>query len=716
MFASIKGYYNRPRLHSALGCLTPELAELQAAYPDISLFRGRITTRHSSQEGENDSEGEVAVGVTEVIDGGPHPPKARLALRVGVTGHRPNKLGADHTTIAARVHEVLSAIKAAVLDVHHRAEPIGCYRHDSPLLRVVSPLAEGADRIVASEGGKLGFELQVVLPFAREEYERDFETADSKDEFNELLKQSRATLTLDGKRAAPAAVDMAAEDKVAADKAAEDRAYRACGLTVLRQCDVLIAIWDGQQPEGGAGTGAIVAEALRRGLLVVWIDTRDSSAEPQWLTKIETADQSGTPRTRALALLLDRLGEVLLPPDQDQHDAAGGGHEDKPLSLHKYFAERWPNRCLLAWAYTLFVVFFLRRWIRPWCKMPTFAQRMAEEAGKTAALGPLAPHYVWADQLANYYGGQHRGGYVLCFSLAPLAILFAMLPVVVTDHFVTCVSAVLSVLPVELNEKSVRHGIEIVSAAAEFVTLCVIVLLVWRGQRLRWHDKWLEYRFLAEQLRLTGMLAPLGRVPRSIRVPVHHEFADPDNSAASWYFRAVLREAGLIVAHDGDLHPYRLASDVVLPLLHDQVQYHDTISRRYARVAHRLHVIHIWLFSITIGVVALHLVEQLSHAPGEHRSWLEGLLEKFLTFLAVVLPAFGASFAARATQGEFHRLAERSAGMEVRLKRIADEITAAPELSTTELGDRAVAAAELMLQEVLDWKVLFLARPLDLPA
>ncbi len=613
---------------------------------------------------------------------GDHPPRPRLALRIGVTGHRPNKLRAVEAAVAAAVHTALGAIRAAVLDVHARAETIGCYRHDSPLLRVVSPLAEGADRIVASEGGKLGFELQVVLPFAQQDYERDFATETSKTEFRELLAKSTATLTLDGNRDIPLA---------------RDRAYRDCGLTVLRQCDVLIAIWDGQPAEGkgDAGTGAIVNDALRRGLLVVWIDTRDPSAEPRWLTKIETADRSGTPHTDALEALLDRLGEVLLPPDEKEHESADGGHEDRALSWRAYFAEGWPNRCPLAWAYTLFVALFSRRWIRPWCKMPTFAQRMAEDDSATSALGPLNPHYLWADQLANYYGGLHRGGYVLCFSLAPLAVALAAVPAV----FQPC-----------------KTWVALLIAFIELGVLVWIVTLVRRGQHRRWHDKWLEYRFLAEQLRLMGMLAPLGRVPRSIRVPVHHDFADPDDSAASWYFRAVLREAGLIVPHDGDLHPYRLASDVVVPLLRDQVQYHDKISRRYARVAHKLHVIHIWLFGFTIGAVALHLVEQLSHAAGWHSSWLDRLSGKWLTLLAVVLPAFGASFAARSTQGEFHRLAERSAGMAARLKRIADDIEAMPDPSAAELGDRAVAAAELMLEEVLDWRVLFLARPLDLPA
>ena len=325
--------------------------------------------------------------------------------------------------------------------------------------------------------------------------------------------------------------------------------------------------------------------------------------------------------------------------------------------------------------------------------MPAFAQRIAEEDNVASALGPLTPHYVWADQLANLYGGLHRGGYVLSFSLAPLAIVFAVLPPLMTNHWLTAVCAV-----------------------AELGTLGVIVGIVRRGNRHRWHDKWLEYRFLAELLRQMKMLAPLGRVPRAIRVPVHHDFADPDDSAASWYFRAVLREAGLIVANGGDVHPHRLASDVVLPLIQDQVNYHNKVSERYARVAHALHEVHIWLFWITIGAVAIHLIEQLNHFFGLHIPLPEYIPGKLLTFLAVVLPAVGASFAARATQGEFRRLAERSAGMTVRLQRIAAEITAARALSATELGDRAVEAAELMLDEVLDWRVLFLARPLDLPA
>ena len=43
---------------------------------------------------------------------GDHPPRPRLALRIGVTGHRPNKLRAVEAAVAAAVHTALGAIKA----------------------------------------------------------------------------------------------------------------------------------------------------------------------------------------------------------------------------------------------------------------------------------------------------------------------------------------------------------------------------------------------------------------------------------------------------------------------------------------------------------------------------------------------------------------------------------------------------------------------------
>ncbi len=78
-------------------------------------------------------------------------------------------------------------------------------------MRLVSALAEGADRMAAQAALDLGERLEVVLPFAQKEYERDFETAESRQEFRALLGRASAVITRDG------------------DKKDRPRSYEACG-------------------------------------------------------------------------------------------------------------------------------------------------------------------------------------------------------------------------------------------------------------------------------------------------------------------------------------------------------------------------------------------------------------------------------------------------------------------------------------------------------
>ena len=112
------------------------------------------------------------------------------------------------------------------------------YRADPPQLRVVSSLAEGADRIVAQEALALGYELDCPLPFERFEYERDFADQASIAEYRALLAKARSVLELDGTREV-------AERQTAA--------YQAAGLATLDHADLLIAIWDGGEARGAGG-------------------------------------------------------------------------------------------------------------------------------------------------------------------------------------------------------------------------------------------------------------------------------------------------------------------------------------------------------------------------------------------------------------------------------------------------------------------------------
>ncbi|MHB8574733.1 MAG: hypothetical protein ACYDCQ_05315 [Dehalococcoidia bacterium] len=169
---------------------------------------------------------------------------ARPAFCVGVTGHRPNRLrNADMAELRGRIHECLAIVGRTVSEPAERRRP----------LAVISPLAEGADRLVAEEGLGLGFALHALLPFNRDEYERDFADPKSCRQFRQLLTQAETIEELAGSR-----------------QGGPD-AYAEVGRVVLDLSNLLIAVWDGRAARGDGGTGQIVFEAIHRGLLTIWI-------------------------------------------------------------------------------------------------------------------------------------------------------------------------------------------------------------------------------------------------------------------------------------------------------------------------------------------------------------------------------------------------------------------------------------------------------------
>lgn len=154
---------------------------------------------------------------------------------IGVTGHR---ILTELEKINTGIEEALSSIERAFPD---------------QTLAVMSSLAEGADRLVAQTILKRpDATLIVPLPLPQADYETDFETAESKNEFQELLKSASEVIEM------PAT-------------ATRNEAYEAAGKYVLENCDVLLTIWDGQGAQGQGGTGEIVSLARERGLPIAWI-------------------------------------------------------------------------------------------------------------------------------------------------------------------------------------------------------------------------------------------------------------------------------------------------------------------------------------------------------------------------------------------------------------------------------------------------------------
>ncbi len=170
-----------------------------------------------------------------------------MSLTIGVTGHR---ILAEQEKIAAGVDAALERIVA---------------RYPDRRLVALSALAEGADRLVVERIlRRSGAGLRALLPLPRAQYLADFGTERSRREFLDLLARAEEVVEL-------------------SPGATREASYEAVGIQVVDQCDVLIAIWDGEDAQGQGGTGAIVERARARGVPLAWVragNRRPSTLEP----------------------------------------------------------------------------------------------------------------------------------------------------------------------------------------------------------------------------------------------------------------------------------------------------------------------------------------------------------------------------------------------------------------------------------------------------
>lgn len=159
---------------------------------------------------------------------------------VGVTGHRPHRL-ADTPALRNEIDALLEKLAT---------------QHKDKCMVIVSPLAEGTDRIVARMAMEHhGYQLMVPLPLPWELYETDFDDA-SRMEFAELLGRSERYFELPLRFGT---AEMLATRIDGQPNPERDSQYALVGAFLSQFCDELIAVYDGQPAAGEGGTGQVVA-------------------------------------------------------------------------------------------------------------------------------------------------------------------------------------------------------------------------------------------------------------------------------------------------------------------------------------------------------------------------------------------------------------------------------------------------------------------------
>jgi hypothetical protein len=482
-------------------------------------------------------------------------PCPRLTFRVGVAGAR--KLPPQEMErLRSEIRDVLELVRGEVtrLSQEEAAGKIYAPAGDANPLRLLSPLAEGADRRVAEAALELGYALHAPLPFPQAVYEQDF--SETIEHFRELLAKGEV-FELDGEAGAFA-----------------PESYREVGRYVVRNCDLLIALWDGGREAGPGGTAEIVRYAAAARVPVWRIDPK-GAARPSFIDSPKLLRSGGATGEAATEGLKRYLKSVLLPPD-----AAPAGHKgmfatlaraaaklggsDGLSPLDEYLAEEAPAPSFFGGAYG-----FLTRRVMPKAKrvVPPL-----EDPSDAAEQWWLA-HYLAADRVAIGEGDSYRSSYVWIALFAFVALAGA---------------AAAFVLPHALERYVAAVHVEAILIVVEVFALAAIVLVVTASHARRWHEKWIAYRLLAELCRKQYVLSSVGRVlPSSEAFRAAEASEAPRDAWVACWFGALQRAAPLPT---GALAAERKqgALDLALSLVAEQSAYHDNCATRYEAAARKL--------------------------------------------------------------------------------------------------------------------------------
>jgi len=569
-------------------------------------------------------------------------------LAIGVAGHR-RIATEDEPAVAAALAALLTQINEAFRKIVAAERPL--FSGAEPMLRVVGTAAEGSALLAAHAARKLGAEVACILPFAPDEYERDFSTPAARALARTIVGEAQAVFVLPGRH---------------------DEGARACeraNNAVLANIDLLVAVWNGARADGRAGTGDMVQAAVDFGVPVIVIPLpfppplagagRVGARTPPKLLLAPGDDQLEHPIATDLAGapldgLAGLLRDIVAPPSG----------ADKRQGLADLYGEQ-PGRQPRRFEYPLLLKMFAVDRVQ----VRSVVERSEEitEPAPTPALAELRRRTETIYGLGGYYGRLFRSSNASAFLLIILAALFSATLMILFNVF-----------GIWIFGQMLVTGLVLLDAAI--------------GAKRLWHERWLDYRLLAERLRCLSFLHPLGLgLDRA-----SGRAWERKQSWVEWYVRRSERALG---APAGEMRPEHVAhaarrlADVEIA---GQIDYHRRAFSQLGLLERRLGGVAQWALWATTAVAALLGIVAVVEWPID--PW-----RPLASVLLFALPAVTSAFAGVRAEADLVRLTERSAAAAVALARLRRVIGAAAP-TYDRIAVAAMRAAGIMAAELSDWR------------
>ena len=453
-------------------------------------------------------------------------------------------------------------------------------------LVVVSPLAAGSDQLVARIALEMRIRVIAPLPMPVALYRDDFPSEDARAEFERQCDQVEAHVLPLSRGNSVASISTPGS--------ARDKQYAEAGTFTSNHCHFLLAMWDGEPSEQLGGTAQIVRFHLH-GDVPGQIERRHEGSS-------------------LLGLVDDTLVCHIRAPRAGSHNAPGAvptwlTSVDDPGSPHlpESFDDAWRKQSEFN---------------------ADIARHLADAATSTGASRPVGLGGIWplfeaADGLARLY--QRRVNRVLraTYLLAGLmgAAFFSYTHVA--------------------SEDLVIYGF-----LAVFLTGMAVT---WVARRGDWQRKYLDYRALAEGLRVQAYWQWAGLTDGPGATFAHDNFLQKQDAGLEW-IRNVMRGAGLEAALGPAPEP-ESRIDVVIadwigaPGKAGQLHYYVRAIERRARLHHRAELFGLCCIVLGVGVgILLALFAR----------WFDGELKHNLVAVMGIL-----SVAAAVHEASMHKKADK---------------------------------------------------------
>jgi len=161
-------------------------------------------------------------------------------VKIGITGHLSLQ---DPDLIGESIRQILKSV---------------ANRFPTKQLSFYSPVSPGADLLSARIALEHSIPLYVILPFNQDEYLLTFPANDQK-AFLQITNKAEEIIKLSDEK--------------------QDDVYQMLGDFLVKNMDVLIAIWDGQEARGPGGTGDVVQDFRQSHKPLAWIRADNMAAD-----------------------------------------------------------------------------------------------------------------------------------------------------------------------------------------------------------------------------------------------------------------------------------------------------------------------------------------------------------------------------------------------------------------------------------------------------